>query len=198
MLELESGILTFLIGPNAAGKTTALKKLAHSLNSPKKVAVLSQDPQTAFDMQVIDLVLLGRYPYKTCHEVNLKRANLALQQLEIEHLAERHVLGLSGGEKRLVHLARVLAQLEFGGYLLLDEPTANLDLKYQHKICQIAESVAKRGHRVLLVCHDLNLAYQYAEKLILLRDGGSIVAMGLADEVLQAGVLREVYGVEVF
>jgi iron complex transport system ATP-binding protein len=208
-----------LIGPNAAGKTTVIRLLSRVLDPARgeiliggrsargltraavarEVAVVPQDVPQGFPYTVEQLVLMGRFPHGPSRffesRADQRIAREAMALTGIEALAAEPLGRLSGGERQRVVLARALAQEP--RLLVLDEPTAHLDLRYQ------AECVAllRRLHRdeglgILLVSHDLNLAAEISDRLLLMA-GGSSVCVGAPEEVLQESVLEAVYGCRV-
>ncbi|GLU88563.1 MULTISPECIES: heme ABC transporter ATP-binding protein [Agromyces] len=208
-----AGRVHALIGPNGAGKSTLLAALSGDLpaasgevrlgdaplagRSPKALAreraVLTQDHRVSFPFPVREVVAMGRHPWARSPEAELDDAIVddALAVTDVSHLAHRTVPSLSGGERARVALARVLAQRT--PVLMLDEPTAALDLKHQEDVLRLARSHAQRGDTVLVVLHDLNLAAAYADDITLLR-GGRVVATGAPAEVLTAERIEAVYG----
>lgn len=226
-LQIPCGSLVVVIGPNGAGKTTLLRALSGDLDPSagrvtlagkplgqwtllqraQRRAVLQQDYSLSFPLRCLDVVLLGRVPHqaqprRADHRLDdLLIARTALDAVELCHRAEDPYDTLSGGQKQLVQLARVLAQIwqppaDGGGgrCLLLDEPTASLDLRYQHLILSRAQRLSREGVAVLSILHDINLAAQYADTLVLLRQG-SIVAQGSPAHVLLPSLIHEVFGV---
>ncbi len=217
-LTVARGEVVALLGPNGAGKSTLLKLLSGQLHpsegevafagrslaawTPRELAqrraVLPQSSAVPFEFQALEIVLLGRSPYgdgARCGEM----AREAMRRTESLHLAERAVTTLSGGEMQRVQLARVLVQIglrpdENPRCLLLDEPISNLDPSHQHSALQIAADLAREGAAVLIVLHDLNLAAQYADRLVVMQSG-RIVADGLADAVLTETMMQGVFGV---
>lgn len=216
------GEVLAVLGENGAGKSTLLKALAGEIplaagsvtldgeplarigarERGRRRAVLVQDSSVAFDFTVLDVALLGRLPHHggwpsrgdrmlTCE---------ALARVDLLHLAERRMSTLSGGERARVHLARVLAQL--GGvdakasrYLLLDEPTASLDLRHQHDLLAFVQRLARTDRiGVLMVLHDIDLAGQYADRMALLRRG-AVLAIGGTAEVLTRENVRACFDV---
>lgn len=178
-------------------------------------AFVAQETQVAFDFTVQEVVALGRYPHRrhpSAQESGI--ALLAMQATKVAHLAERALNTLSGGEKARVHLARALAQvwepvaLEAGNdspvkqgrplatrWLLLDEPTAALDLQHQHRMLQLARDWATtQGIGVVAVLHDLNLALRYSDRCVVLQQG-RVVASGPTSEVLTPERIAEVWHV---
>ncbi|MEO8277653.1 MAG: heme ABC transporter ATP-binding protein, partial [Thermoanaerobaculia bacterium] len=191
----DAGELVAIVGPNGAGKSTMMKLLASDLlpdageihiagktlgswrrdDLARRRAVMPQGATPAFDYRVLEVVLLGRAPHSRGVELDrdLAIAAAALAEVEARNLAERKVATLSGGERQRVDLARALAQVWEGterepAVLLLDEPTSALDLARQHAALATEKRFAARGNTVVAVLHDLNLAAQYADKLLLL------------------------------
>ena len=213
----EPGGWTALIGPNGAGKTSALRALAglaayegevlidgrDSRRLGRRavarlVAFVPQKPETPPALTVAEYVLLGRTPHisylggESRHD--REAAASALRRLELERFAERPLGSLSGGELQRAVLARALAQE--APVLLLDEPTTALDLGRQQLVLELVDALRSDGLTVVTTMHDLTLAGQYAERLILL-DEGSVVAEGAASEVLSAPNVAAHYGANV-
>ncbi|HLY87001.1 MAG TPA: ABC transporter ATP-binding protein [Gaiellaceae bacterium] len=213
----EPGGWTALIGPNGAGKTSALRALAGLAAYEgevlldgrdvrrlgrravaRLVAFVPQKPETPPALTVAEYVLLGRTPHipyfggESRHD--REAAASALRRLELERFAERPLGSLSGGELQRAVLARALAQE--APVLLLDEPTTALDLGRQQLVLELVDALRGDGLTVVTTMHDLTLAGQYAERLILL-DEGSVVAEGAAAEVLSAPNVAAHYGANV-
>ncbi len=211
-----AGELFGIIGPNSAGKSTLLRLLTKVLapqsgairllgqdiaqlsrmELARRVAVVPQDFQVAFPFSVREVVLMGRYPHggaagwTGAHDAAIAEA--AMASTGVATLADRRVDELSGGERQLVSLARALAQEP--ALLLLDEPTAHLDLRHQGLILEILLGRGGRAARTtLLVSHDLNLAAEHCDRLLLLA-GGRVVALGPPDEVITPRHLEPAYG----
>jgi iron complex transport system ATP-binding protein len=212
-LAVAPGEVVAVLGPNGAGKSTLLAVLAGTLRphrgeaalegkalaawAPRALAlrraVLPQHSELAFGFSVLEVVLLGRSPHAgtATRDQDLAVAEACLAEAEVAPLAGRSYPTLSGGERQRVQLARVLAQIDFpaagtgreGRYLLLDEPTASLDLAHQHATLRTARRAAARGIGVLAILHDLNLAAMYADRLVVL-SGGRLAAEGSAEAVL--------------
>jgi iron complex transport system ATP-binding protein len=221
-LEAEPGKLHAVLGPNGAGKSTLLRLLsgecvAHSgaimLNGrelgawplpqlARLRAVLPQQHELAFAFSVEEVVRLGRLPvmqHSPAREREIVEAVLELTATA--YLRSRRYTALSGGERARVQLARVLAQIwepvDLGArLLLLDEPTASLDLAHQHHCLRIARALAARGVAVVAVLHDPNLVLDYADRVTLLCCG-EVVAQGIPAQALSAERLARVYGVPV-
>ena len=219
--DLRPGCVTALLGPNGAGKSTLLKLFASELMpasgtiefggrqlsqwNPRELAqrraVLPQESHLAFAFPVREVVMMGRFPHLQGSETPRDReiGDAALARLELTALADRPYPALSGGEKQRVQLARVLAQIwepppAGHRYLLLDEPTAGLDLAHQHAILRAAQEWARAGAVVLAVLHDLNLAMTYADDAWVL-DQVRLAAIGPVEEVLQAPLIERVFQV---
>ncbi len=190
-LELRSGELLALAGPNGAGKSTLLRLLAGDLTptsghirvgdaslatlSPvaqaRLRAVMPQHTSLQFAFTVREVTAMGRYPHKPSSQDDAIVEH-ALRQADVSHLAERSFLTLSGGEQALATLARVIAQ--HAGILLLDEPTASLDIRHRAHVMTIARQAAEDGATVCVVVHDLNLAAAYAHRIALLYHGRKV------------------------
>jgi iron complex transport system ATP-binding protein len=216
--QVEPGEWVALIGPNGAGKTTALRAVAGLVAYDGRVSVFDRDagavarkelarqvalvPQVPLipgDITVREYVLLGRTPHlgyfgnegRADHRV----ADAALEQLDLVPFAHRRLDTLSGGERQRATLARALAQ--DAPLLLLDEPTAALDMGRQQQVLEIVDRLrADRGLTVVSTMHDLTLAGLYADRLLLL-DGGRLVAAGGPNDVLTRELITEHYGAEV-
>jgi iron complex transport system ATP-binding protein len=216
-LRAESGGWTALIGPNGAGKTSALRALAGLLPFDGEVRVEKQDarklgrralarlvafvpqkPETPPELTVAEYVLLGRTPHISYLGGEGKRdreaAARALRRLDLDEFAQRPLGSLSGGELQRAVLARALSQE--ARILLLDEPTTSLDLGRQQLVLELVDELRQDGLTVVTTMHDLTLAGQYAEHVVLL-DGGSVVAEGAASEVLSAPNVAAYYGANV-
>jgi iron complex transport system ATP-binding protein len=219
--SLRPGRVTALLGPNGAGKSTLLKLFAGELTPAsgaiefggqplaqwnlrelaQRRAVLPQESHLAFAFPVREVVMMGRFPHLHGSETPRDReiGDAALARLELTALADRPYPALSGGEKQRVQLARVLAQIweqpsHGHRYLLLDEPTAGLDLAHQHATLRAAQEWARAGAVVLAVLHDLNLAMTYADDAWVL-ENGRLAATGTVEEVLQAPLIERVFQV---
>lgn len=215
-IDIELGNKEFIgvIGPNGSGKSTLLKCLYRNLSpssgsiyidnieigkistreSAKKIGVLAQHNNQSFDFTVLDMVLMGRSPYKKLMDRDTKEdydiVYEAIDKVNIRHLANRSFNSLSGGEQQRVILARALAQKT--KCLILDEPTNHLDIKYQ---LQLMEIVKDLGIEVIAAIHDLNIAAMYCDKIYVLKNG-EIVAYGTPKDVLTKELIKEVYDVD--
>ena len=221
-INLQAGELHVVIGPNGSGKSTLLKLLSGelrpqqgtitlnqkplgqwtSLEQAQQRAVLPQNDHLNFSFTSEQVVALGRLP---CRQQSPQQEQAivreALKATDALHLAQRDYLTLSGGERARVQLARILAQvwepINFGPrYLLLDEPTANLDLAHQHLCLQLARTFVSQNAGALVILHDLKLGLMHADRVTLLCCG-EVIATGAPLEVLTAQNLARVYGVRV-
>jgi len=217
-LTVERGALTGLLGPNGCGKTTLLKLMAGVLwpeqgtiafagrrltdiarrELARHVAVVPQETHPAFDYRVIEMVLMGRHPHLGAFALegpdDLAIAHDALAATGTAHLAARAYMSLSGGEKQRVVIASALAQQP--EVLLLDEPTASLDLAYQLEVAALLSRLNReRGVTIVLATHDLNLAASICGTLVLVREG-RVLAQGATEAVLNGDTIRELYDVD--
>ena len=214
--NVENGDFFIIIGPNGSGKTTLMKLLAGIIKLQKgQVKILghpnrSYTPRTlaravAFVPQrlpvdlpytVEEAVLLGRAPYQGAlgieREIDLEIARQAMQFTGVDHLAGATIDQLSGGEQQRVFLARAICQEP--DIMLLDEPTASLDLAHQVKVMDLMEKLkVEKGITIVMVSHDVNLAAMYSDRVLLLKDG-EIVSLGIPSDVLSFGQLEKTYG----
>jgi iron complex transport system ATP-binding protein len=163
----------------------------------QQVAVVPQETELAFEYRAIEIVLMGRHPHLGVFTVegpdDMRIAHDALASTGTSHLADRFFHELSGGEKQRVVIAAALAQS--ARLLLLDEPTASLDLAYQLEIAVLLGDLNRRGVTMVLATHDLNLAAALCDRLVLLREG-RVIAQGPTGEVLTPPAIRHLYGVD--
>jgi iron complex transport system ATP-binding protein len=217
-LEVERGTVVGLLGPNGSGKTTLLRILAGVLppqsgrvlidghpieqltrrDLARRIAVVPQETHSTFDFSVMDMVLMGRYPHLRPFELegaaDQDIARDALAATGTSALETRRFGTLSGGEKQRVVIAGALAQAS--EMLLLDEPTAALDLGYQFEITTLLRRLnAKRGTTMIVSTHDLNLVAALCERIVLLRQG-RVIAQGTTEETLTAENIRVLYDVD--
>lgn len=206
-LSVKPGQFTVVLGANGAGKSTLLKIISgeqrassgnvfinnraiHALSSQKLSllrAVLPQHTHLTFPFSVLEIVLLGRLPHATTQTQNLSVIQEIMLETEVWDLKDRSYTSLSGGEKQRVQLARVMAQIhdqDAGSrYLLLDEPTSSLDMYCQHLLLGRAKMLCKENVGIMAILHDLNLAAQYADYLLFLKNGKE-VAQGAVEEAM--------------
>jgi iron complex transport system ATP-binding protein len=206
-LDLTAGEVVGLIGPNGAGKSTLLSALAGLLDysgqinletqdlasfpatqKARRIALQPQFVESAWSLSVHDVVSLGRLPWG---DADQKIIHAAMHRANVSALARRRVDELSGGEKARVWLARVLANQ--ASILLVDEPVASLDIRYQRDVMELLREYALSGHAVIIAIHDLSLAARYCDRFCLL-DKGRQVKTGRADEVLTEALLSAVFG----
>ena len=217
-IHLAYGALTGILGPNGSGKTSLLRLLSGTRRPTagrvllgdrpldalsrreiaQQIAVVPQETELAFEYTAIEIVLMGRHPHLGLFTVegpaDLQIAQQAMVSTGTETLANRPFHQLSGGEKQRVVIAAALAQS--ARLLLLDEPTASLDLGYQLEISALLKTLNDdHGVTMAISTHDLNLAASICRDLILMRDG-RIVATGPINEVLTPENVRRLYDVE--
>jgi iron complex transport system ATP-binding protein len=218
-LCLDPGRMVGVIGPNGAGKSTLVRLLSRLLvpaggsvrlnghglahwrpaDLARVLAVVPQDPELPAAFTAWEMVLMGRTPYLGWMGRESERdrdiVRQAMEETGIWHLAHRLISQLSGGERQRVIVARALAQQP--RVLLLDEPTAHLDINHQvETLSLIARLVRQRDLAALAIFHDLNLAAQYCDELVLL-NSGQVEARGMPAQVLTPALLKRVYGIEV-
>jgi len=214
----EPGKVTALVGPNGSGKSTLLKALANHLapdegvvsvdgseindlnkkEIARRLSMLSQESISPDSITVEELVTHGRYPHRGFFETMTKEdreaVERAIELAGIEHLRNRELGSLSGGQKQLAWIAMVLAQET--GVLLLDEPTIFLDLRHQLEVMRIVETLRDESDvTVVVVLHDINQAARYSDRMVVLKDG-CVSARGKPEEVLTEELLADVFGIE--
>jgi iron complex transport system ATP-binding protein len=217
-LSIPTGGLVGILGPNGSGKTTLLRLLSGTLRPSagrvwlddrpveslsrrdlaRQIAVVPQETHLSFDYSVMEMVLMGRHAHLGLFEVegpsDLAIARDALAATGTAHLEARQFDTLSGGEKQRVVIAAALAQA--AGLLLLDEPTASLDLGYQLEVAGLLHRLNEdRGVTLVVSTHDLNLAASLCRDLILLHRG-RVLAAGPTEDVLTSEHVQTLYGVE--
>jgi iron complex transport system ATP-binding protein len=213
-LEVASGEVVGLVGPNGAGKTTLLRVASRVLvpdagrvsfdgrpladysrrELSRAIAVVPQETAVPFPFRASELVVMGRVPHQPLvgfdRDEDVSHARRALERMGIGDLADRSVFELSGGERQLVAFARALAQ--DARLMLLDEPTAFLDLRHRVEVLEVVRELAAAGRAALVVSHDLNLAARSCDRLAVLQ-AGRIVASGSPERVLTRELLADVY-----
>ena len=225
-VALQSGQLLAILGPNGAGKSSLLKLLSNDLDLTsgslkiagqdmsywrqqrqllaQQRAVMPQFHALNFAFSAYEVVQLGRLPYTQQRaSMNDYAIAQAMAAAGVTSLAGEPYTRLSGGQQARVQFARVIAQLlteegdlPRGKLLLLDEPTASLDLRYQHELLKFSQVLCQHGNAVALVLHDLNLAARYASHLLLMKHGRQL-AYGTVDQVFQSDVLSHCYDFDV-
>ena len=214
-LSVRSGELVGMIGPNGSGKSTLLKGISGTLRPTRgriaiggrdvasigrgalarTLAVVPQSPTLPDDFGALEIVLMGRAPHLGLLRAEGSRdfaiVRGAMRATDTLELADRPIGELSGGERQRLVVARALAQEP--SLLLLDEPTSHLDVHHQVRVMEILRAQVAQGLAALAVFHDLNLAAQFCDRLLLL-DHGRIVASGSPDEVITAEHVARVYG----
>ncbi|MBC8029696.1 MAG: ABC transporter ATP-binding protein [Pyrinomonadaceae bacterium] len=219
-LELEPGRITAIIGPNGAGKSTMLRTLNGGIEPAggvirlngkplrsysrraiaKGIAVVAQEAELRFPVTVFEFVLAGRFAWAAAGwgwetTLDIEATREVLRETQLEELSSRLMNELAGGERQRAVLARAL--VTDAGVLLLDEPTANLDLAHQATILALVRKRCNRRQTsALVVTHDINLAAEFSDHVLLMKDGKS-VAFGRPDEVLTPELLKEVFAVRV-
>jgi len=217
--NVPAGSFVSILGPNGSGKTTLLKNLCGLLvpkngtvalrnrkissfkqkEFAKTVAVVHQSSEIGFSFSVFDTVLMGRFPYikKLQGEKmeDIKIAEEAMKNTGIWHLKEKDVREISGGERQRVMIARALTQEP--ELLILDEPISNLDIKFQISILRLCKKLNKeKGITIVTTLHDINLAGEYSDYILLLNKG-KVVVQDEPKKVLTMENIEEVYGVKV-
>lgn len=222
---LQPGRVTAILGPNGAGKSTLLSGLCGThaphhgqvvwdgqplaalpaAQRAQRMAVMHQDTQLAFAFTVQEVVEMGRYPHR--HAPLPDEADLVqrcMQATGVAALSQRELASLSGGERARAHLARALAQIHRpeqtrtgSRWLLLDEPTAALDLQHQHHaMALVRERSRSDGLGVIVVLHDLNLALRYADDVLLVPGQGEAAVLGPVQQVLTLPTIARVWRVQ--
>lgn len=218
-LRLGGGEIIALLGANGAGKTTLIRALNGTLavssgeieldgsrldelsrrEIARNIAVVAQENETRFPVAVLEFVLSGRFVHGNAFgwesEADVEFARNALKECDLAEFETRLMNNLSGGERQRVVLARAIATN--ARILLLDEPTANLDLAHQAMMFRLVRKRCEEtGCSAIVITHDLNLAAAFADEIIMLKDG-QIAAKGTPAEVLNAENVADVFGVRV-
>ena len=216
-LSVSRSTIVGLLGPNGSGKTTLLRLLSGTLipdrgrvlldgqaiagmsrrDLARRIAVVPQETHSAFDYSALEIVMMGRYPHLGAFELeganDLAIARRAMADTGTASFEDRRFAALSGGEKQRVVIAGALAQAS--DVLLLDEPTASLDLGFQFEIAALLLRLNRdRGTTMVVSTHDLNLAATLCTELVLLKQG-RVIAQGPTDKVLTPAHVRDLYGV---
>jgi iron complex transport system ATP-binding protein len=209
------GEITAVVGPNGSGKSTLVRALVGRVKPQsggvliddrpiaamqrrdvaKSVAVVAQSEETAFPSTVAEYIALGRFPHigawHRVGEADRRAMERATELTGVGEFLSRSMDALSGGERQRVRLARALAQ--GGEGLVLDEPTAFLDIGHEMTVFELLVVLAREGQAVLLVSHNLNLVARFARRIVLL-ESGTVVADGAPADVMQPATLQRVYG----
>ncbi len=219
-IDIKKGEIITILGPNGAGKSSLLNIISgeidinkgevyyedsrlSELNIQERAymrSVMSQSQPIVFDFSVREIVEMGwldKGNLRYSENINLAISGV-LNDCDIQHLENRKFNTLSGGEQRRVHFARSLIQLwrasdnKDSRYLLLDEPTANLDLFHQINLMKMLKELSKDGVGILVILHDLNLAFKYSDKIAMIKNG-SIIAYNEPKKIIDQNILSEVY-----
>lgn len=216
-LNIAKGQVLMIVGPNGAGKSTLLSLLAKE-NDPnsgqiwlkqqqlenwkekdlaRTKAKFSQEHNPSIELTVKEIVLMGRYPYFKSHPLqsDLEIADRVMKALEVDTLKNHNYNYLSGGEKQRVHLARVFAQLENSVHHKIgffDEPLNNLDVRHQYRVLEQIKNFAEKGNAAVVVLHDLNLAAEFADQVLLMRKG-KVLVQGNPSEVFKEEWIFKAY-----
>lgn len=215
-VSVNYGELLVIVGPNGAGKSTLLSMLANEMKYgepimfkkktfeewdqkelPLHKAKFSQQNSNDIPLTVTDVVMMGRYPYfnSVPHQTDLDAVTKSMEETDVLSMKDRDYNTLSGGERQRVHLARVLAQLENNiahKLVFLDEPLNNLDVLHQHRILHTIKNFTELGNTAVVVLHDLNLAAQFADQVLLLKKG-KIVSHDKPEKVFTKEIISKVY-----
>lgn len=213
--EISGGDLLALVGPNGSGKSTLIKCFNRILKAQKGAVLLDEaniakykTGQLAREMAyvpqrnegntsslVFDVILMGRKPYiqwkPSSNDIEI--VSKVIETLQLEHLALKNFDRLSGGQQQIVHIARALAQQP--NVLLLDEPTANLDMKHQIEVLEVLKRLTLNNITVVIAIHDINMAARYASKIMMLKEG-SVFSFGDRNTINEDNI-ENLYGVKV-
>jgi len=209
-LEFIPGYIYGILGPNGAGKTTFLKTLSglwqptsgevlwkgeNLLSRPRKeisqiISLVPQNPTPCFAFSVEDMVSMGRYAHQN---KDMMIVEDALKKVDAWRLRHRKIGEISAGERQRVYIGRALATE--AQVLLLDEPTANLDIRHQREIWSILRSLATQGHTIVVSLHDFSAAEQYCHEVAVLSQG-RCAATGRYDAVMTSQLLTDVFGIQ--
>tara|TARA_B100000989_G_scaffold279702_1_gene242544 strand:- start:1698 stop:2483 length:786 start_codon:yes stop_codon:yes gene_type:complete len=222
--SLDYSEIVSIVGKNGAGKSTLLRAICGDLRTAKGVvkydntsirnidlqslsrirAVVSQSIQLQFSFTVAEVVAFGRSPFNNFYNKNsdIKVVHECLREVDAYNLRYRDYTTLSGGEKQRVQFARALAQVwdaiqsQEGCYLFLDEPLSNLDISHQHDIMNILSKIVKKNVGIFIILHDLNLAAQYSDRIIILKDG-EVFRSGSTEEIFKDSIISSAFDFQV-
>ncbi|MRG85119.1 iron ABC transporter ATP-binding protein [Salinibacillus xinjiangensis] len=215
-LTIEKGKITSFIGPNGAGKSTLVSMVARLLakdagevfidgieisrcksnDLAKKIAILKQSNHINIRLSVEELVCFGRFPYSQGRltKEDWKYVNEAISYMGLEEIKDKYLDQLSGGQRQRAYIAMVIAQDT--EYIILDEPLNNLDMKHSVSIMKtLRKLVDDLGKTIVIVIHDINFASVYSDYIVALKDG-QLVKQGKTEEIIDPGVLKDVYGMD--
>ncbi|MCS4535686.1 ABC transporter ATP-binding protein [Corynebacterium sp. HS2168-gen11] len=215
-LEIPAGEFTIIVGPNACGKSTLLRALARVLPAKGTITIagkqlaefrnkelaqvmglLPQSPLAPDGIRVYDLIARGRYPHQDIfgrwQEKDHQAVAAAMEKTRVTDLADKRLDELSGGQRQRVWLAMILAQET--QIVLFDEPTTYLDITHQVEVLNVARELQQAGVTVVMVLHELTLAFRYATYLVVMAQG-AIAARGSVNEIVTESLLREVYNLD--
>lgn len=216
-LRISKGKITSLIGPNGAGKSTLLSMISRLITNDtgsiiidgehvgtsksndlaKKVSILKQSNHINIRLTVEDLVGFGRFPHSQGRHTKEDKRLIAeaIDYMELGDLKHSYLDHLSGGQRQRAYIAMILAQDT--EYILLDEPLNNLDMTHSVQIMQVLRKlVDEMGKTVVLVLHDINFASCYSDDIIAMKDG-KVVQVGHTDDMINSGVLKKIYGMDI-
>ncbi len=216
---IQEGKITAIVGPNGSGKTTLIRVIAKLLKAnnssifindkelkdikvlelSKMMAVLNQKDAIKEFLTVNELVEMARSPYKKrfmpLSNEDMRIIDKSLEITGVKELKNRYINTLSGGEEKRVHLARLLAQDT--DILILDEPINHLDIEHQKSIMELIKDLSiKEKKTIIIILHDLNFSYNYADYIIMLKDG-NIYSKGIPEEVITKKSIKEVYNIDI-
>lgn len=216
-VSVNYGELLVIVGPNGAGKSTLLSMLANEMKHsdkpivfkkktfeewdqkelPRHKAKFSQQNSSDIPLTVMDIVMMGRYPYFSSipQQTDIDAVLKSMAETDVVQMKDRDYNTLSGGERQRVHLARVLTQLEnevAHKLVFMDEPLNNLDVLHQHRILHTIKNFTELGNTAIVVLHDLNLAAQFADQVLLLKSG-KIVSHDKPENVFTKEIISKVY-----
>lgn len=217
-IDLPEGKVISFIGSNGAGKSTLLSIISRILTKDegevfvdnkeiskwndrdfaKNVSILRQSNDLNIRITVRELISFGRFPYSQgkLNKKDIEKIDEAIKYMEIEHIQDKYLDELSGGQRQMAFIAMIIAQDT--KYLLLDEPLNNLDMRYSVKIMKnIKRLVKESGKTVIIVIHDINFVSCYSDYIIAMKEG-KIIKHSVTDEIIQESVLKEIYNMDIY